>query len=1838
MPRLQYITVRETDLGAGIDQQSAENRIPEGYCEDIENADPQSTGHIAKRKGYQGYAGYIPVRVKEVVYNTTSTDNIELILDNSIELPSNRSQPLIVLGKSSSANTSNTGDFTSTESIHYYAGYKADIRVTFDTANTPIVILGTDHNIATEFLAIGIGDSTSEVNNSYTDIEVDSITIDKTTKNVTITYTNTTGSDFEGFVWIKDKSTAAGTSYAGSTTTIGGTEAIPIGSSTHTIAGTLSNLNNTNLSVRVYKDTGTELVQDFLPDAITLDENTGDVSVTFTSVLTAFTAVFIVDSNPTANFATGSVPSGGTITVPINTSVAGGTDFANIVCYLETETPDVLEQIMPDTVVNDSTNNLISVRFTNNTGVGANFEVYWDFVTIDTNSLIVTGSVPATGYTDTEPQLTIWGLCHEEIYGDKVAREGWTTHIDSYRAPAENRLISGLGGNLFAARLRSEASNATDYLMPLVYPRLQARLDSDIIIGPAFYSLSATPSRTRGFIKGDNGGVNTFSITSITYNSSTGYVDYLLTIPGMLILESDGVTPTTIDEVISTTFGLEDNFTATQCGYSQHNGTFKIQSVASTATTLTISVENSLIDAADYDETDVGGFGGIFTDQLTFVGSVPFIADDRLTSALFSASLDINCVRSNGTAGELTLQTQTISGTVSLLADSIRIADGETVTVTGTLTTTPGNTAMIDGITTSISLPSGLRVVGERTSSLIPTRDFEVQPEVDNIVRGDMLAYTGINRQLRVKSVNTLNNVGVTIVGSGATTTFTLGQEAVTDTLFVGKQVLITGSNSFTGTQTIADITSATSFTVNTGITSVAVSITADGTTGTATVAPFRASTIAELSVGDVVTIAGTTNYNASHIVTAIPTSLSFEFSTTRTTSESGVIAETGTLEGKVIEVDESLAIADSTDSSKQLFVHSRWIPIESPTDNFDATPKTRIRYFDTNLYDQQEIIRSTMVQDNLYLTNDDDEVMKFDGTNIYRAGLFRWQPNLFVTTDTTVAGKIELDNVAIGVTGLDGTTQFKVAEGDENRFSPGELLYHDDDNKFYTVDNIHVKGASGHIAVTSPISGAGSGSIYEASIFKYYFRLNAIDANDNIVASAVTGANDFVVQLGVDAAVNIRLVGMPLWDIYDYDRLEVQIYRTQANGTTFHLLTTLAMDFDANAGYIDYTDADSDFSLTDATLDATMTALKGIELGTALTQPMRAKYCTSAGNRLVLGNLKDYPQLDMRLLKASQTAELVDSTFTNASNNTWLFRKDNTDTATDTDMINRAKYVFTAAGASGTTITGVSTSAGTSITYTTATPPAVGDWVYVYHEQSADADSVGASGWYLVDSATAGNFTVLEDNAPSSLTGNFPNKFITNASGDIPVPMGTDGNYAQFNGNTDVSSSLFLSMRRLADAINCTMRKAQGITGFAPWMTANAGSEYNVGQLVVRQPKLFSTSMEVVVPALTGDFSVFVNNIKRSGGDNAGAIARLFPSRIIASYANFPEVFDNPTATSDLDSDSAIDINSADGQEITAIIPFFGDAAFGAAQKSGIVVVFKTNSIYLVDLAAKDAGLNAVQRLETRGKGCTAPYSVSVTRGGIMFANDTGVYRLNRNLSVDYIGRKYERKFRDTVNKDQLALATGHHDTEANSYKLSYPQTGETENSTVAVYNHTREYEQKGDGSWTTYTNHPTTGWTNLEANSYFASTSGRVFIIRKLNETSDFRDDASAIAMAITTRALDSLDSGRRKVHSKIITHYRVPSQSDGTALLAALDLKTVFQETDAFKINVESQDGLGDSGNQKVISIVSVIDNKVGVYIQLKYTNSTIDEAVEITGIDFRIAAKSDEGILEARETTA
>lgn len=1721
----RFITIQESDLGAGIDQQSSENRIQPGFAEDLLNMDPQATGSLKVRPGLQGYLGNIPLRVKSVEYNDNAENNICFFLDGSIDLSSIdlsqvRSTSIVVFGRVSDANSANDGDFLNTEdTAKFYTGFRVDLKKVFETGINTLTVPASEHPFSNPFLFTGVTRSTSLLDNSNEVFYPDSITVDKTTYDISVNYINDSGSSFEGFAYILDKSAVAGSSYVSplETVTATSTSALTYSAVTH-------GLSNFNIIGKVYEDTGTSLLE-VVPDSLTIS-TAGSVTVTITNSDGVDKDYYIVLTAAGAlNNIAGSVAAGATQTIVIPEIEK---DFLFAVPYLEQTIGGTLEQVYAESIIIDSADKTATVSFTNNTADSANFQLIYIYANIATNKLCVTGEQidAADVYTDNRPQLVIYGLPHTEVYGpEPTDRQGFVSHIDSYRAAGEDRLVVGLGGNLFTALERGNSILDSYGLSPLYYPNIRGRLSTELVLGPAFYDSTDFPSRTRGYIQSSNGASGFLEVEAATYQAGPGLTRYTLTAPGLTVTG-------TLSDIISSTAGEEDYLTVKQMGNSRLNGDFKIKAVSTGADLIYIDVENPRITDSCFDEVDAGGFGGVFTEKLQFNISHPFLQGDLLSSELI---VNLEVVASSSP------------------------------------------TLLVRYITEEITLPAGLRFVGQRTTNILQLRDLEGTVKTDFLVRGDLLNLSGLDRRLRIRYTNPKSDEVVSVVGDGTSTFLTL-TSSTTDSLAVGQSIILYKSDIFPGSYIITEILSETEFKIDS-------------------------------------TIVG---------------------------------SESSTIAGHTVEVDESLEISDTLDSSIAISGEGRWVPIEAPISQYSLPEKTYPSHFDSKGYGNQDILRSVMVQDNMYFTNGSDEVMKYDGDRIYRAGLFRWQPHLYAAVDVSSAGKIDTGNFSVGYASVADNIFTLTTAADAVKYRIGQRIQDLKNNSLYTI--VGIDETAGKLIVNRSILATGSGTEEVSTItqYSYYFRLNMVDRNNNVIGSAVTGAEDFNIVLAEDAAVNIRLIGMPVLDIYDYDRLEVQIYRTRANDTTnFFLLSTLPLSFNNVDGYLDYIDTDSDSDLQ--TDDALSVALLGAELATTISEPLRAKYITTAGNRLILGNVRDYPTIDLQFVQ-NQQGPITLSTFTTAGNSRYLIRKSNVDTGTVTNIADRIAYDFRT---TSTAITSIANNSGSSFTVTATNTLSAGDWVYLYHSVIAVDKSLKYSGLFQVTSATGSAFTINFPHSAAYVPGaSDVDRFAvaTADSRDVPVFLGTDGNYNLFTGNRAATESYeFLAVKRLANMVNSSMRMVDAslVPTFTPYIIANAGGEFGFGQIVFKQPKTVDTNLEIVIPTLTGSFDVYVNSVKRDPEEEAGALTREFPSRLLVSYPHYPEIFDNPTAVVDSRSKSAIDVNSADGQELTSNIPFFGESAFGQASKSGIITVLKENSVYLADLSSKDAlsqGLvtntPVIQKLETEGKGCTAPLSVAVTRAGIMFANFSGIYRLNRSLEIEYIGRKIERIWKERVNKDNISLITAHHYANGNQYKISVPIDSDSgRNNQVLVYSHTREYEGIGVGSWTRYDSHLAVGWANLQDDAYMASSTGEVFSVRRTGDVSDFRDDSSPISWKFLSRALDFGDAGIRKNISSVITHYRTLISTDDISLKAALNMESQFNSTDKFSlVKPTNSTGLSDLISQKVTSIRSSLTESVGNYLQLQYSSSAIDKPVEISGIDIRVSGKDSRGIKEAADTTS
>lgn len=1694
---INKVSVTRKDLARGIDTFSAKGSIPEGHAEDLQNVDTNANGRLATRPGYEGYYGWVPIRVREVTHIGTAI-RFALDLATTIDLDQVAIGPLVAYGRlGEPTNAPVSGDWAEAVDVaRYYPTFTVTSRDPLTPPGGTLSKPQTTHALTSRNFWVGLTQAIDASSTSNTVVIPDDIRINITSFDVAIEYQINQAAD--GFVYFREQEAVTGQSYW---------EDVGPGTS-FSITEAAHQLDTFNIIVKCFDTTipaGSQT--EVIPASVEID-GAGTVYISFT---TAFTGRIYLEAAPPERVVSGpATVTGGGPTTNIFTIDNPGSPFLFFAVYRFNPATLRNENVLVNSWAYDESTDRVTIEYVLSGTSGESVDIYWTLGRIISNVLEVTDTgLVSDAYVDSAPQLTLWGIDHAGIYRDPDARGGHVAHIDSYRRVGEARVICGLGGNIFRALAYEEG--ATQYLMGSLAARLRRRIDGDVLLAPLFHSGDPGAIRTRGVIwdpaVGGKVSGNYARCTAATYISA-GVVDYTLEF-----------TNKSAALVFGTQVGAQDQLMVADLAHPEHSGSWTILAVTDGGpTAATVRVSNPNISSAFFNVAGARGRAGVFTDQITFESAPEFIAGDRLLA---------------GIPPSVTCSVLGVSGMVATVA----------------------------GITAALSLADGTLMAASRTDSLVPLRDPATgAAATSQLVRGDILRITGISRKVRVKFLLTAADQTTTFTGTGSLVTATT---PTPHRLSPGQRILFRAAagGGAAGYATVASVLSASSF-----------------------------------------TFAGTTT------------------------------AGTATLVGHCAELDEALTIQDGTATATEFTVDGRWAPVEAPDHSFDLPPPTYRAHFQTFGYDSQPVLRSTMVSDNLYFTNQADEVMKFDGANIARAGLPSWQPGLFATNDTAATPEIALGQ-DIGFSAKSNSGKYLDIASPVLEI--GDRIYSAEANKIWIVTKVSATDSGGStvyrvtVRPEDDISGATTvpGTIRRVQFFQYMLRLALVDANDNVIVSAEVQSKDYYMEYVSAGQIKLKLVGLPNFGIYDYARIQIEVFRSVSGGSQRFLIHRQNLDFDNFDGYLTIADGTQDSELGTARADSVAVAVGlGAEIGTGWDQPPRAKHITSANGRLLLANLAGYPELSLALQPAAGATAL---TAANLHGKRFLLRRDATDLAlTTANTVDRLGLEFNDGVSGGglptpvtiAPLTDISVTA-TTFTVTTATPPAVGRWVYMFRALVAPGTSLTFAGWWQVSSVVPGSSFTVKANGLAPATASDANRFlIASTAGDVPVWLGEDGNYGQadlgrYGATSEVRSRAAL---RMANAVNAAMRLADrtivGQEDFAAWVSALAGGDYPSGTIKFSQPQARPEAPGLRLPTSLTGAQAFVNDVSYPATTELEFVIKRLASYVARSYRNYPELFDSPLIPETTDSDSVIPINPADGQEITAMIPFFGvSAAGGASQLESSVVVFKTNSIYLVDVDSR-----AVTRVDSRGLGCTAPRSVASSRNGIVFANESGVFMLTRSLEVVPVGQALTGLWRDTINRDQLAEATGHHYGTGRRYKLSVPVGADSFCSEAVVY----DYEREGQtfGAWTRYTNHPATGWCNLGKSAFFASQAGDVFKIRDLGDATDFRDEDQAVAEAVITLRAEDFDlPGVRKLVTKVISLFELElSDLTDVAVAVATDLSTNYVEVGAPAVTRASY---------RQITLAATPNARRGTHHQVRYTHQQKDEQLVLTAVVYSVGQLSD-----------
>src|SRR3990167_9011609 len=193
----QFTKITKKELARGMDARSAENAIPDGYAEDLQNVDTNSNGHLSKRSGYQGYYGYMPMRVESVTHEGT---NIKLQLNGAINTFNIEATPVVVYGHLSG---DQSGDFDAVDIGKYYTTFTSNIPDTLTTGGSPYTLPESRHQVASSdvFITALLDTSLSDNSNEY--ILLDQIDINKAA-DYDVDYTYTFAADTRTYLLVAD--------------------------------------------------------------------------------------------------------------------------------------------------------------------------------------------------------------------------------------------------------------------------------------------------------------------------------------------------------------------------------------------------------------------------------------------------------------------------------------------------------------------------------------------------------------------------------------------------------------------------------------------------------------------------------------------------------------------------------------------------------------------------------------------------------------------------------------------------------------------------------------------------------------------------------------------------------------------------------------------------------------------------------------------------------------------------------------------------------------------------------------------------------------------------------------------------------------------------------------------------------------------------------------------------------------------------------------------------------------------------------------------------------------------------------------------------------------------------------------------------------------------------------------------------------------------------------------------------------------------------------------------------------------------------------------------------
>jgi hypothetical protein len=867
------------------------------------------------------------------------------------------------------------------------------------------------------------------------------------------------------------------------------------------------------------------------------------------------------------------------------------------------------------------------------------------------------------------------------------------------------------------------------------------------------------------------------------------------------------------------------------------------------------------------------------------------------------------------------------------------------------------------------------------------------------------------------------------------------------------------------------------------------------------------------------------------------------------------------------------------------------------------------------------DLLRSVAGKSSLYLSSG----VKYDGDKVYSSGLPNLQMHTAIGINESETSLLPVTSKIVAYTAVSGNTITVSASG-ATAFEVGDQVLIRatsggtticDATKIYTI--IGKVNSSPTYTYTldnpPPTPGATTYEIASFYTYRYFMRLALLDRNGNLVVSASTGREDLQVRLTKSAGVLLSGNVYPSdIDPIDYENLTVEIFRrrehrrdaartdSEVNISNYYRLVSIPLVDES--GYFQFVDAVSDqVAETSSNLDKIADPIPGGIGENRSRLPRSASFLTAINNQLVAGDYLGENTASIRV-----TGSALYSAFQTKEFNVEILNNSGTGTTYD-------YYVCEFGDRQGASVTSISAGTSFTVTVTSTAGMTAGDWVLITRNATTSLKVRPTFvGWHKITSVPGGGTTLVINwaGAPASVATE-DNTGLQLFWRDGKIPLVDDLVYAPLSASTERDSSITAGLSlHLSQAITSTLLEF-GVVAFG----GKDRFEYAVTMAGTRL-------IDVTVPTVAGA-TIFCNG-RQTSTNTALASTTRYGSRVALSVKGYPEVFDSLEDSVVNDLPQVQDVNPDDGERVRMAVPFFAASAFGAAQQSNVLIIFKDHSVYLLDPQAKYIGASDVfKQIDTSGYGCECPLSVLNSQLGVFFVNTTGVYMINRQFQLNRIGTALSGYLRDIFTPDSSTCSVN----DIVGEKLMFTSG----DSTMVM--HLPENETGGI-AWTRYTGLPAVMWAHRDNSYVFATASGYVGIA-----SDRYADAGAAIETAVIFRYIDAGFPTLKKVlrHLSMILSSEVTYEKGDIVAEMATDFSNVYARMDDMKLTGNVNvilDGLSDLTRPSLqVTAFSPATVKAGWY-QLKVTTEKLDAGLTIARVIYQIAPIRTRADVQAAET--